>query len=487
MKILRSIVVSVRSCIEGSRVLFCYNSENEPFNKFTLAGNLEQPALDPRNIKYYHEAEASIVDFGSLLVPRRMKEGPFIFSVDRHTLVGYLKEFPEDDDEENEFTLINVVFFLQKDFYVPAVIDGFVTASRTISNSLIFEETRNRYVSKEVRKIFNVREKFCRENSKRETPLTYKDLISEIILKSNLAASIQDIFIDLKTKGVAHSKINSKYLLPISLNNYENIFSEQLQPYHALFLFKNPEEWINNLIESDELILLTEQFTHIRSKEFINQVKTILQTATPMNSFQYLSMVTNISLETVYHIARYLVYWGKAKIIEAIQLDDIYVMSKIRSPLLNAKGVSYASSKMNYQTVEIRPSVLFNKYEEECPWKDIGKLLSYFEEKKSLDNIIENIPEGEYDAFTDSVAWLISFGILNRIKTYILCIVPSFIEEIKSKLQPTIIEQHLIKISKYLTGRVDLKEMGIKANVSREDIEQIMTTYPNQLIYLSYE
>ena len=101
MNILRSVVVAVRSPIEGSRVLFCYNSENEPFTKFTLTANLEETGLEQRDIKYYHPAEKSIVDFGSLLVPRRMKEGDYIFSADRYTLVGYVKQFPEDEDEEN--------------------------------------------------------------------------------------------------------------------------------------------------------------------------------------------------------------------------------------------------------------------------------------------------------------------------------------------------------------------------------------------------
>ncbi|KAL7713943.1 Nitrogen permease regulator 2 [Entamoeba marina] len=483
MKILRSVVVTIRSRIEGSRVLFCYNSENEPFTKFTLSAHLEQSALDSRDVKYYHQAEKSIIDFGSLLVPRRMKEGPYLLSVDRYTVVGYTKEIPDDDDD-SDYSLLSIVFFLQKDFYVPAVIEGFVTASRAIATSLVFEEIKEHFITTQVHTIFAVREKFCRENAKRNTLLSYKDLVTRIISKSALASAIQDLFVDIKSKGVAHIKLNGKYLLPISLNNYENIFSRVLRPYHTLFLFKNPHEWITNLMESDDILF--DHFTQTNAKEFISQVQVIIQNADPLHSFEYLSLTTGISLDIVYQIARYLVYWGKARVIEAISLDNVYILAQTKPPVMDAKGSTYVSTTLNYQTVQIRPQLLASKYNDECQWQNLHQLLSYFDNKKSLETIIEDMAEGLYDSFTSSVAWLITHGVLSHVKKFVLNLSPTLLSSLQSESSLNDDKKNLLKILPFCDGKTHLNELIYLSKVDKETIFHLVQQC-DDLVMLCHE
>ncbi|EDS88580.1 hypothetical protein, conserved, partial [Entamoeba histolytica HM-1:IMSS] len=267
-----------------------------------------------------------------------------------------------------------------------------------ISKALILEEINSGYVSTQVRKIFSTRQKFCQENIRRDVPLTYKELVTEIITKSDLASAMQKIFIDLKTNGVAHTKMNKKYLPPISLKNYDDVFSQQLLPYHSIFLFKTSKEWISCLTNSDDLILLPEQFPHIQNKGFFEKVKKVLQVSTPQTSLQYLSMTTEIPLLEIYDVVRYLVYWGKAKVIEAVFLDDVYILSPSK---------------------ETQPvKTLAMRFKEECGG-DITKVLNSFIEKKTLDKILEPIPEGDQDSFVEAFTWLIAHDVLIRVRKYL--------------------------------------------------------------------
>ncbi|ELP92256.1 hypothetical protein EIN_118300 [Entamoeba invadens IP1] len=494
METLKHVVVAVRSRAEGSRILFCFNMDNEPF---ALSNSVEQAILDQRNAKYYHPSEAQIVNFGSVLVPRRMKEGPFVFSVDTYTLVVYLKEFPEDEDEEKfvyffELTSISTVFLLQKDVYIRSVIDGFMTVSKTISKALILEEINSGYVSTQVRKIFSTRQKFCQENIRRDVPLTYKELVTEIITKSDLASAMQKIFIDLKTNGVAHTKMNKKYLPPISLKNYDDVFSQQLLPYHSIFLFKTSKEWISCLTNSDDLILLPEQFPHIQNKGFFEKVKKVLQVSTPQTSLQYLSMTTEIPLLEIYDVVRYLVYWGKAKVIEAVFLDDVYILSPSKETqpgyFLPKECCESPQKIQDGTSSHIKVKTLAMRFKEECGG-DITKVLNSFIEKKTLDKILEPIPEGDQDSFVEAFTWLIAHDVLIRVRKYLYCIDKKWFNDLQLHEESTLDDdlKQFKKMEMYFDGKTDLKEISSKTGITLPEIFHLQKKYQQYVLMLCYE
>nr|CAG8521746.1 8192_t:CDS:2 [Entrophospora candida] len=187
-----------------------------------------------------------------------------------------------------------------------------------LTAALHYEQLRCGYVSKESELILSFRDY--------SDIRTKDDLMNIILQKSSLAKTIKQVYDAISTDSIAHVLVNDYIdlslqippLVPTTfinssdndLHGYEYAHYPVIAPYHTLLLLEDAEELLKNMPLDANPTLVN-----------------LVQILTPTQRLADLCTLLDCSLAQIFRLAAHLIFWRKAKIIDVINVRNVYVVS----------------------------------------------------------------------------------------------------------------------------------------------------------------
>jgi len=137
-------------------------------------------------------------------------------------------------------------------------------------------------------------------------------IVDAMLEKSQLARELKEVFEGLSKFGNVDMALNSRVGLTLTLQNPLLHPNKPLRPYQALLLHS---EFRHNPHISD-------------SRTQLDRVAKYSLQYGPQKSFEEMSMALSIPLQEVFRVAAHLVYWRKARVIDAVMPENIYRVSQ---------------------------------------------------------------------------------------------------------------------------------------------------------------
>ncbi|KAL1914294.1 uncharacterized protein VTP21DRAFT_9032 [Calcarisporiella thermophila] len=247
---------------------------------------------------------------------------------------------------QSNITLFHLVFILESNDLelsreVDMVYNHFV---RKITEAMRYEQQRCDYVRRQTNLILRTREEYY--------DLPVENLMEKILDVSALARNIAHIYSALDTNSIAHVVFNDYLDLymqiptigPLNSNPYALGDNEDAMdylykgyeyqdypaicPYHTLLLLEDAEEILKNLPLDASPTLAK-----------------LIQNLTPTQSLAELHTLLDCSLAQIYRLAAHLIYWRKAKLIDVINVRNVYVIS----PQFNLSNLPDIVREFNHQ------------------------------------------------------------------------------------------------------------------------------------------
>ncbi|CAH0480078.1 unnamed protein product [Peronospora belbahrii] len=326
---------------------------------------------------------------------------------------------------------------------------AFHTVAAQLSNGLLHEELRVRFVSKEVRELLQLRDELAQSErnagnnntgisggtsgSSMSTAVTSgttsgnsisnntgggnngnsgasllhhhhhrKDgesgstivdvdpqtLIDISLEKSVLANDLKRVFYGLEEFGAAHVVLNGWVKLSLTLTDAVTIRMASLRPYHTLLLLSDKSNILNKL-----------------PADHARQLRDLVEAVNPLKSFQDIAFETGVPIHQVFRLSAHLVYWGFGRIVDAITLYNIYQVNtksdlNIKSPL----------------ALEFRRK--FAPYE-------IGEVLSTFSGTRRIGEYMKTLSTIKKNEYIHMLIWLLQQRFIVQLHRYIYFMIPS--------------------------------------------------------------
>ena len=178
------------------------------------------------------------------------------------------------------------------------------------SAALKHEQLRDNYVGRESELLMSLQEKF--NISGTNDPAVVKQGFMEEALKtSSLAREMKSVFEAVHNGRCVGLRVNDWVEISVLLPRPTPHFTVPLRVYHTILLLDDPKAIMRSLPADSSPLLLA-----------------LVQCANPYRSFQELQKEVGCSLAQLFRLSAHLMYWNKAKIIDHITQNNIYVVSK---------------------------------------------------------------------------------------------------------------------------------------------------------------
>ncbi|TPX31289.1 hypothetical protein SmJEL517_g05325 [Synchytrium microbalum] len=336
----------------------------------------------------------------------------------------------EASPNETRLTMFTLAFAMEADD--PMSFGRQVAAAHRVISKVAMalkeEQLKNDYVLHEMEIILGIRETFD------DNP---EEQVKEMIKKSSLAKALADVY-------TSYTSSDASSYPP-----------QGLRPYHALLLLHDPEEILADLPPPGVLQSL-----------YPRELANLIPLVTPTQSFAELSDKSRYSMEVLYLLAGHLIFWRKARIIDAINLKNIYVLS------------SQAGMDAN----------LFKESRARFPRLDVLKFLSDLSFPRPLSQVV---PAKEQQAMhLELVTYLLRRGLLRQLHLY-LNLLPSsqdinrsdYARMIARTLRPSFIPM-FEQLVHYMDGKHHLEEVVFLESLSRRDIKKFLAAVPEVITIL---
>eukprot|EP01133_Synstelium_polycarpum_P010789 gene10789-12572_t len=197
----------------------------------------------------------------------------------------------------------------------------------------------------------------------------------------------------MRSSGAVNIRVNGWINLHLNVNHPDNYSEYPLRPYHALLPFTGDDS------------------VQLPSADTSPAIARLLEVAKPNKSFRDLQLETDLPLAHIYRLASHLVYWRKAKIINMMTKNNIYILTPDRS--------SHTNSKINYGELAAKFAVLF---QHEIKFHDI---LLRFSTPRPLAEHISKFHQTYHVTFLQIVGWLLQHDLITQLHTYVHLMCPT--------------------------------------------------------------
>eukprot|EP01130_Rhizamoeba_saxonica_P014917 TRINITY_DN6593_c0_g1_i1.p1 TRINITY_DN6593_c0_g1~~TRINITY_DN6593_c0_g1_i1.p1 ORF type:complete len:523 (-),score=87.05 TRINITY_DN6593_c0_g1_i1:22-1503(-) len=448
----------------------------------------EEPTINPQKTDYSPWNIPSKI-LVSMLSPTHICGQNFVLTIDNNlfcgvpTMVETMKE--EYDQEDEPLTMFHLVFCLKRDS-PNSFIQMCQMIAAKITLGLNHEQNRCRYVSKEVKKMFDIKAVYndkvqqwqnsSRNNGRRDSSMrpTREELTKNLLNASSLAVLIEEIFYGIRERGYVNSLINNWLYLSLTVKNPTCHPNIPIRPYQTLLLFGEDGEVKRNLPINASPAL-----------------RKLIDVAKPTKSFMTLQNETGLSLTQLFRIASHLVYWGKAKVIDTLTKKNVYILNP--------------DCKSSFS--DLRTSFLEHFKE----WNLADRLKGFsipIPLKAHITSI--SLPNAQRE-FVNIVIWLLRHELLIEVHTFVYLLLPPSISKLSSigevdegyYLSPTPLKEHeeqyldqwddgskehrlFRRLCPYFHGRHHTREIQWQQNIEREELDRVLTKYSRIVITVDH-
>ncbi|RIA89323.1 nitrogen permease regulator of amino acid transport activity 3-domain-containing protein [Glomus cerebriforme] len=264
-----------------------------------------------------------------------------------------------------------------------------------LTSALRYEQLRCGYVRKEAELMLSLRE---------NSGISTLDELMEITLeKSSLARTIRKVYDAISNDCVAHILINDYIdlslqippLVPtINFSDNDMIGHEYshypvIAPYHTLLLLEDPEEILKNMPLDANPTLVQ-----------------LVQILTPTQRLADLCTLLDCSLAQMFRLAAHLIYWRKAKIIDVINLRNVYVVSPTADMNLLPTYIEY--------------------FKQHFPNLDLVRILDSF---STLRPQVLMVNKEIRTMYLEAITYLLRNDVVVQLHAYILVMIPQYIKK----------------------------------------------------------
>lgn len=362
---------------------------------------------------------------------------------------------------KDELTMFNLVMVVPKEVSWEVSLVGQRMAVQ-IASALRHEQDRCHYVSSEVFKMLRLRERWFTQHRKQQSsdsaaPPSHTALTYEILQNSSLAQMIKTIYHSLRDEGAAQLAVNGWVQLSLNarsiyipspqstheipstsrpLSTHEELNSlasrpRALTPISNQSLFSSLAPLSNNGV-SMALRLINDQISHLAVQDMrplrpyhtiliLNlkqmdgilpldaspSLRRLIDMAAPTKSFREMQLELGIPLEHLYRIAAHLVYWKKAKIIDVLTRNNLYVLNP-------------QPHDLEERTTHL--PFLAQQFETQFQNLKLIDLLSRFSTPKRLADVLQLTTA--QSKFVEMVTWLIRHDLITQIHQFVFLLAP---------------------------------------------------------------
>ncbi|KAI9017072.1 nitrogen permease regulator of amino acid transport activity 3-domain-containing protein [Gaertneriomyces semiglobifer] len=398
---------------------------------------------------------------------------------------------PVSSSSTHQLSMFNLVFALQPEGQKEVDIMYHHVISK-LTAALKYEQLKRGYIRKEAELILSVRETLYSSATGRPNNV---DVTERLIYESSLARCLAHVYESIRNNKIARVVVNSSIDLCLHIpdemtkpmvlldpgtapRSRTQGFSSSsaypiLRPYHAILLLYDPEEILKTLPLDPSPLLVD-----------------LIQIVTPTQSLEDLQSSLDCSLSQVYRLAAHLVHWKKAKIVDALNTRNVYVVSP------------EAELSLLPQMVE--------DFESRFPQLDLPSILANLNAPRPYSAIV---PDKELKTlYLEVLTYLLRHGFVAQLHMYIYLmirqnprlnaseigglgsdrvIVPEpalaseyereWIEQIAYE-QPASIAALFLKLIPYFNGKYHVEEIIYRENLTRKDLRTILSRYRDAVV-----
>lgn len=409
-----------------------YHNDSQKNNgdtaEVTMPNELSPELVDSEDIYYSKSSQRTSgligVDFGKQL-PSKNDFGYHETKIEMDGIPS--NENYKSSEHKSTMKMFNVSFVVNPPVreYSERITQFYQCIATKFSKKLRYEQAKSNYVWKEVSKILE-----ARENS-RENGHSSVQCWDNIASSSSLAVVIAQLFTAISKNEIAKFTLNGKqhslqipiitqipFIPPISQKVYLGTELSTLPPFNTLD--ENEDRNIENLA----LLLLDEPGNIIRDFGLSpdSPIALLLYTISPTKSISQLSIKSGCTTVSLLDLAARLIYWRRARTIFPVSSNNIYIVSPL-APMSQL----YKFSRFFRQRFPNLPS--------------LPELLSAVSSDGAFENIFgSNIRRDKRKIQLEAIGWMIKYGFLTLIQTFIMIKITPFIKQlvnrdIESKIQ----------------------------------------------------
>jgi hypothetical protein len=227
----------------------------------------------------------------------------FQLCIDELIFIGHpvlLNPSQKPSDKRQKLSMFNLVFVFHqqnlpgKDFYKNII--------WRLSMAMKFEQERSSYIGKQAEIIIGYKEEMGES-------LGQYQLLVDLMERSSLAQNLANVFQGIYEGKMVHIILNNQIDICLSLPPKEPLSPTAIFPYQSLLFLQDTEEILKELpLDSNTLL---SQF---------------LQFHSPRKNLEDLQRKIDCSWVQISEIAAHFCFWNKAKIINPIHLENIYII-----------------------------------------------------------------------------------------------------------------------------------------------------------------
>ncbi|OQS05931.1 hypothetical protein THRCLA_01994 [Thraustotheca clavata] len=316
--------------------------------------------------------------------------------------------------EQRETSMFNVIFALDETkFHIDQdpdfqngdhkrKVQAYSLVAAQLANALLHEENRVGFVTKEVRELLHIRDELAQnermhhmnnteDNNSNNTTEAYSNqeievdpqtLIDVALGKSVLANDLKAVYHGLEEDGSVHVVINRWVQLSLTLYDSNRFDITSIRPYHTLLL----------LVENEKIVeaLPSDSSPHLRL---------LIEAHNPLRDFQELMVETGIPLKQLFRLAAHLVYWGVARVIDAVTMHNVY---QVRS-----------TANLHSQ------SALALEFRRKFTSFELGEVLATFMGKHRISVYMNTLSQHRKLEYIHMLIWLLQHDFIVQLHRYI--------------------------------------------------------------------
>ncbi|TPX45452.1 hypothetical protein SeMB42_g03997 [Synchytrium endobioticum] len=342
---------------------------------------------------------------------------------------------PSDDDSsmpDIRLTMFTLVFAMEATdtSSFRGDVEAACSVISQLATALQEEQLKNGYVRNQMEIILSIRDACAQED------------VAQLLEKSSLARALADVYTSYTSAPASDAP------------------PQGLRPYHALLLLHDPEEILNTPPPPPRASAAVLQTL------YPPELTTLIPLVTPTRSFAELSAASEYTLDTLYALAAHLVFWRKARIIDAVTLKNIYV--------LESRACMDAG--------------LFRECKTRFPQLDVVQFLGELSFPRPLAQVIP--VKEQQSMYLEAVMYLLRRGVLKQLHLYLNLLPMSpdmgradYARLIARQLRPSFVPM-FEQLVQYMDGKHHLEEIVYLENLARRDIKKLLAAAPEVVTVL---
>ncbi|OQR83762.1 hypothetical protein ACHHYP_14312 [Achlya hypogyna] len=418
---------------------------------------------------------------------------------------------PSATQGHRETSMFNVIFALDETKFHMEMMDpsyvrrdhkkrveAYAQVAAQLANALLHEENRVGFVTKEVRELLHIRDEIAQnervhhqnnmdesggnaQEAYTEVDFDLQTLIDVALGKSVLANDLKAVYHGLEEDGSVHVVVNRWVQLSLTLHDSNRFDMTSIRPYHTLLL----------LTDNDKILdaLPADASPHLRL---------LIEAHNPLRDFHELMVETGIPLKQLFRLAAHLVYWGVARIVDAVTMHNIYQVRPTAN--LHAHSAPALEFRRKFTSFEL------------------GEVLATFMGKHRISVYMNTLSQHRKLEYIHMLIWLLQHDFIGQLHRYIYLMIP---QEGKlpaslrlsspapgdaitpSPSEPSLEKDYMAqlarmsssspvfdlfqRLSPYFHGQHHMVEIMWRENVTRAELRMVLSTYQSILAFAVHE